>query len=69
MINMVRNEAMKDNVGVTSIMNKMRKARLRWFEHLNKRCREAPSMLVCNFCHRRFVRVVKVGRIIFGEGD
>ncbi|KAG5594228.1 hypothetical protein H5410_035460 [Solanum commersonii] len=37
------NEAIQDNAGVTSVMDKMREARLRWFEHVKKRCGEAPG--------------------------
>ncbi|KAG5585880.1 hypothetical protein H5410_046314 [Solanum commersonii] len=39
---MIWNKAIQDDVGVTSMIDKMREARLRWFEHVKKRCGEAP---------------------------
>ncbi|KAG5594241.1 hypothetical protein H5410_035473 [Solanum commersonii] len=39
------NEAIQDNVGVTSVMDKMREARLKLFDHVKKRSREAPVII------------------------
>ncbi|KAG5616452.1 hypothetical protein H5410_016276 [Solanum commersonii] len=38
----IRNENIWDKVGVASVTNKMRKGRLRWFEHMERRCTDAP---------------------------
>lgn len=36
-----RNEVIQDNVGVTSIANKMRTTGMRWFGYVKRRCMEA----------------------------
>jgi len=38
----VRNEVIRDKVGVAPIEHKMRKTRLRWFGHVKRRSEEAP---------------------------
>ncbi|KAM3394643.1 hypothetical protein P3S68_003646 [Capsicum galapagoense] len=38
----VRNETIREKVGVTSVKCKMRKARLRWFGHVKRRGMDAP---------------------------
>ncbi|KAF3645685.1 putative pre-mRNA-processing factor 6-like [Capsicum annuum] len=38
----VRNETIREKVGVTSVECKMRKARLRWFGHVKRRGMDAP---------------------------
>lgn len=39
--NKIRNEVIREKVGVTSMIDKMREIRLRWFEHM-QRCVNAP---------------------------
>ncbi|KAK4347380.1 hypothetical protein RND71_033719 [Anisodus tanguticus] len=39
---MIRNEDIRDKVGVASVEDKMREARLRWFEHVPRRDTDAP---------------------------
>lgn len=41
-INRIRNEDIRDKVGVASIEDQMRAARLRWFEHAKRRHTDAP---------------------------
>ena len=38
----IRNEVIRDKIGVTSIENKIREARLRWFGHIRRRNMDAP---------------------------
>ena len=38
----IRNEVIRGKVGVASIEDKMREARLRWFGHIRRRPRDAP---------------------------
>ncbi|KAF3655737.1 hypothetical protein FXO37_15797 [Capsicum annuum] len=38
----IRNEIIRDKVGVTSVEAKMRKTRLRWFGHVIRRSTDAP---------------------------
>ncbi|KAM3377945.1 hypothetical protein P3S68_010358 [Capsicum galapagoense] len=38
----VRNETIREKVGVTSVECKMREARLRWFGHVKRRGMDAP---------------------------
>jgi len=40
-LNKIRNEIIRGKIGVTSIENKMRDVRLRWFGHISRRLREA----------------------------
>ncbi|WMV43725.1 hypothetical protein MTR67_037110 [Solanum verrucosum] len=39
---MIRNEVIQGQVGVTFVAGKMREARLRWFGYVKKRCADAP---------------------------
>lgn len=34
----IRNKDDRDKVGLTSVVDKMREARLRWFGHMKRRC-------------------------------
>ncbi|WMV19841.1 hypothetical protein MTR67_013226, partial [Solanum verrucosum] len=38
----IRNEDIRDKLGVASVVDKMGKVRLRWFEHVKMRCIDAP---------------------------
>ncbi|KAH0664891.1 hypothetical protein KY285_026097 [Solanum tuberosum] len=38
----IRNEVIREKVGVASVVDKLREARLRWFGHVRRRCAEAP---------------------------
>ena len=38
----IRNEVIRGKIGVTSIDDKMREARLRWFGHIRRRSIDAP---------------------------
>ncbi|KAG5591215.1 hypothetical protein H5410_041729 [Solanum commersonii] len=38
----IRNEVIREKVGVASVVDKLREARLRWFEHVKRRCADAP---------------------------
>ncbi|XP_059277511.1 uncharacterized protein LOC132031532 [Lycium ferocissimum] len=38
---MIRNEVIRDKVGVASVADKIREARLRWFGHVERRCEDA----------------------------
>jgi len=40
----IRNEVIRDKIGVASIEDKMREARLRWFGHIRRRSMDAPMM-------------------------
>ncbi|XP_059295335.1 uncharacterized protein LOC132048650 [Lycium ferocissimum] len=39
---MIRNEVTQGKVRVTSIADKMKGARLRWFRHMKRRCEDVP---------------------------
>lgn len=39
----IKNEVTRKKVGVTSAMNKMRKAKLKWFGHVQRRCIDVPT--------------------------
>ncbi|WMV15276.1 hypothetical protein MTR67_008661 [Solanum verrucosum] len=38
----IRNEVIREKVGVASVVDKLREARLRWFGHVKRRCEDAP---------------------------
>ncbi|KAG5591816.1 hypothetical protein H5410_042330 [Solanum commersonii] len=38
----IRNEVIREEVGVASVVDKLREARLRWFGHVKRRCADAP---------------------------
>ena len=38
----IRDEVIRSKIGVASIEDKMREARLRWFGHINRRSMDAP---------------------------
>nr|XP_016457394.1 PREDICTED: uncharacterized protein LOC107781235 [Nicotiana tabacum] len=39
----IRNEDIRDKVGMTPVVDKLWEARLRWFGHVKRRCPDAPS--------------------------
>lgn len=39
--NRIRNEDIRDKVGVASVMDKLREVRLKWFRHVKRRCLDA----------------------------
>ncbi|KAG5591889.1 hypothetical protein H5410_042403, partial [Solanum commersonii] len=39
----LRNEDIRNKVDVTSVIDKMRKVRLRWLEHVKRRCIDTPG--------------------------
>ncbi|XP_070034465.1 uncharacterized protein [Nicotiana tomentosiformis] len=43
MLDRIRNEVIRDKVGVAPIEDKMREARLRWFGHVRRRSPDAPT--------------------------
>ena len=38
----IRNEVIQNKVGIALVVDKMRKARLRWFGHVKRRCVDTP---------------------------
>lgn len=38
----IRNKDIQNKVGMTTVVDKLREARLKWFEHVKKRCINAP---------------------------
>ncbi|KAG5606833.1 hypothetical protein H5410_028325 [Solanum commersonii] len=38
----IRNEVIREKVGVASVVDKLREAKLRWFGHVKRRCTDAP---------------------------
>ncbi|KAK4371536.1 hypothetical protein RND71_011011 [Anisodus tanguticus] len=58
---MIRDDDIRDRVGVVSVEDKMRGARLRWFEHVQRRDTNAP---VCR-CERLAMDGFKRGRAEF----
>ncbi|WMV40109.1 hypothetical protein MTR67_033494 [Solanum verrucosum] len=38
----IRNEVIREKVGVASVVDKLREVRLRWFGHVKRRCEDAP---------------------------
>ncbi|KAG5603333.1 hypothetical protein H5410_034703 [Solanum commersonii] len=53
-----RNEDIRDKVVVVSMVDKMREARLRWFEHVKRRCPNIPVRR----CERLDMGGLKKGR-------
>jgi len=52
----IRNEVIRGKIGVASIEDKMREARLRWLGHMRRRPRDAPVRrceTIVNSNHRR----------------
>ncbi|KAG5628789.1 hypothetical protein H5410_000506, partial [Solanum commersonii] len=37
-VDKIRNEVIREKVGVASVVDKLREARLRWFGHVKRRC-------------------------------
>ncbi|KAG5632121.1 hypothetical protein H5410_003838 [Solanum commersonii] len=40
----IRNEVIREKVGVASVVDKLREARLRWFGHVKRRSLETPQV-------------------------
>lgn len=59
MRDMIMNEVIWGKVGVASFANKMREARLRWFERVKRRRTDAPVRR----CERLVVARVRRGRV------
>ena len=59
----IRNEVIRGKIGVASIEDKMREARLRWFGHIKRRPMNAPmrrgETIVCSDHRRRRGRAKK----------
>jgi len=53
----IRNEVIRSKIGVASIEDKIRQARLRWFRHIRRRPMDAPARrgetIVCSDHRRR----------------
>ncbi|XP_060191726.1 uncharacterized protein LOC132621465 [Lycium barbarum] len=54
----IRNEVIRDKVGVASVEDKMREARLRWFRHVMRRDTNAPVRM----CERLAMEDFRRGR-------
>ncbi|KAG5610037.1 hypothetical protein H5410_021318 [Solanum commersonii] len=54
----IRNEDIRDKVGVASMVDKMREERLRWFGHVKRRCIDAPVRR----CKRLVIEGTRRGR-------
>ena len=54
----IRNEVIRNKVGVAPVVDKMREGRLRWFGHVQRRCADAPVRR----CERMAVVGLKRGR-------
>lgn len=54
----IRNKVIQGKVEVTSLADKMRKARLRWFRYMKRRCVDVPVRK----CERLTVTKVRRGR-------
>lgn len=46
---MIWNEAIQENVGVTSMMNKMREAMFRWFDRIKLKVSRSASFAIIDF--------------------
>ncbi|XP_070023271.1 uncharacterized protein [Nicotiana sylvestris] len=57
----IRNEVIRDKVGVAPIKDKMREARFRWFRHVRRKSTDAPVRR-CERLNWRSYREVEVGR-------
>ncbi|XP_060216871.1 uncharacterized protein LOC132644299 [Lycium barbarum] len=55
---MIRNEVIRNKVGVAPVADKMRETRLRWFGHVERRCEDAPVRR----CERLDISGVRRGR-------
>ncbi|KAF3620511.1 putative wall-associated receptor kinase-like 8-like [Capsicum annuum] len=67
----VRNEIVREKVGVASLEDKMRERRLRWFGHVMRRGTDAPvcrceRLALDGFQRRRGTRTMKSDVYIFG---
>ncbi|XP_070047229.1 uncharacterized protein [Nicotiana tomentosiformis] len=58
MLDMIRNEVIRDKVCVASIEDKIREARLRWFGHVRRRSTDAPVRR----CERLTLESLRRGR-------
>uniref|UniRef100_A0A1U7YLA6 Uncharacterized protein LOC104250021 n=1 Tax=Nicotiana sylvestris TaxID=4096 RepID=A0A1U7YLA6_NICSY len=56
--NRIKNDAIRDRVGVTSVEDKMRESRLRWFGHIKRRNIDAPVRR----CERLAMESLRRGR-------
>ena len=54
----IKNEAIRDRVGVASVEDKMRESRLRWFGHVKRRSIDAPVRR----CERLAMESLRRGR-------
>ncbi|XP_019246422.1 PREDICTED: uncharacterized protein LOC109226074 [Nicotiana attenuata] len=54
----IRNEVIRDKVGVASMEEKLRQVRLRWYGNVRNRCPEAPVRR----CERLHMRDLRKGR-------
>ncbi|XP_070023320.1 uncharacterized protein [Nicotiana sylvestris] len=54
----IKNEAIRDRMGVASVEDKMRELRLRWFGHVRRRNIEAPGRR----CERLAMESLRRGR-------
>ncbi|KAL3328216.1 hypothetical protein AABB24_035713 [Solanum stoloniferum] len=54
----IRNEDIRDKVGQAFVVDKMRKARLRWFRHVKRRCIDT----LVRKCERLVIEGMRIGR-------
>jgi len=54
-------EVLRSKIGMTSIEDKLREARLRWFGHIRKRNTDAPVRR-CEMIDVRIIKGVEVGQ-------
>ena len=52
----IKNEEIRNKSGVSSIVDKMRECRLRWFGHVQKRLKDAPVRKIKNLNIRVLVK-------------